>query len=154
MAETRFMYNLTIEIVDPIINGHYEKENFCNINYPIRNIFYLNRGDGLLTPILENLGLRGCEAPIYGQHFLEDHIKYNLYIRILQYATVKFLQRHISEPSEQLTFLIGETPDGSIGDLQEGCWIGQSQAIKFNISTHQIGLDFQILNYSVEKSFR
>jgi len=52
--------NLQVEIVDPIINGHYEKENFCNINYPVRNIFYLNRGDGLLTPILENLGLRGC----------------------------------------------------------------------------------------------
>ena len=71
MAKTRFMCNLTIEIVDPIINGHYEKENFCNINYPIRNIFYLNRGDGLLTPILENLGLRDCEAPIYGQYLLE-----------------------------------------------------------------------------------
>ena len=52
--------------MDPIINGHYEKENFCNINYPIRNIFYLNRGDGLLTPLFENLGLRGCQAPIYG----------------------------------------------------------------------------------------
>ena len=48
------------EIVDPIINGHYEKENFCNKNYPIRNIFYLNRGDGSLAPLLENLGVRGC----------------------------------------------------------------------------------------------
>ena len=53
-----------------------------------------------------------------------------------------YFVHHISEPKEQLTFLIGETPDGSIGDLQEGCWIGQNQEIKFNISTHQIGMDF------------
>ena len=75
MAKTKFINNLTIEIVDPIINGHFEKENFCSINYPIRKIFYLNRGDGLLTPILENLGLRGCEAPIYGRLFFKDHMK-------------------------------------------------------------------------------
>ena len=59
------------------------KMSKTNPTYPIRNIFYLNRGDGLLTPILENLGLRGCEAPIYGQLFLGDEIKYNLYLRIL-----------------------------------------------------------------------
>ena len=58
--------NLKKDIVDPIINGHFERENFCNKNYPMRNIFYLNRGGGLLAPLLENLGLRDCEAPIYG----------------------------------------------------------------------------------------